>query len=94
MSTRKAIPKAEAIKLWTRAYGICSYPDCGRELVWGSESTRLRGEMAHVVASSAKWTRGDPTVDPDSLRRYENLILPRKRRSSSSARRSICIPAS
>jgi HNH endonuclease len=72
---RKAVPRSEAVKLWTRAYGICSFPGCGRELVWGARSTRLRGEMAHIVASSDKWARGDPDTNQNTLNRYENLIL-------------------
>lgn len=72
---RKEVPRAEAVKLWTRAYGICSFPGCGRELVWGGPSTRLRGEMAHIVASSDKWARGDPDANKQALNKYENLIL-------------------
>lgn len=72
---RKAIPRSEAVKLWTRAYGICSFPGCGRELVWGDDPPRLRGEMAHIVAASDEGARGDSEVDPAALNRYENLIL-------------------
>jgi hypothetical protein len=31
--------------------------------------------MAHIVASSDKWTRGDPDANKETLNRYENLIL-------------------
>lgn len=75
MATRKGISRSEAIKLWTRAYGICSFPECGRELVFGGNPPRLRGEMAHIVASSAKGPRGNPGVDAKTLSAYENLIL-------------------
>jgi hypothetical protein len=31
--------------------------------------------MAHIVASSSNWTRGDVAADPARLNKYENLIL-------------------
>jgi hypothetical protein len=70
-----SIRKAEAIKLWTRAYGLCSYPSCGRELIFGAADPRLRGEMAHIIASSSNGPRGSgglPSTDRD---KYDNLIL-------------------
>jgi hypothetical protein len=72
---RQAVPKADAIQLWMRAYGLCSYQGCGRELVIGSSSPRLRGHMAHIVAHSEDGPRGDPGVPEGDRNRYPNLIL-------------------
>jgi hypothetical protein len=75
MSVRRAIPRADAITLWTRAYGICSFPDCERELIQGSTDARTRGHIAHIVASRDAGPRGDPSFPPERRNRYDNLIL-------------------
>jgi hypothetical protein len=72
---RGQVPKADMIVLWTRAGSLCSFPGCFRELTYGDETPRLRGEMAHIVASSDVGPRGDPDFPPDERNRYSNLIL-------------------
>jgi hypothetical protein len=73
---RRDVTRPEAIKLWTRAHGTCSFPGCRRELVWGEDDdTRLRGHMAHIAASSPDGTRGESGAESAALDRYENLIL-------------------
>src|SRR5690349_9631186 len=75
MGNRRAVPRADAISLWTRAYGTCSFPDCGRELIRGSTDPRTRGHIAHIVASSDTGPRGDPSFPSERRNRYDNLIL-------------------
>jgi len=72
---RKDVPKADVIQLWTRAYAICSFPECGRELIWGDGDPRLRGAMAHIVASSESGPRGGESIPSEARNRYGNLIL-------------------
>jgi hypothetical protein len=74
-ASRGKTPKADMIGLWTRAGSLCSFPGCLRELTYGDEAPRLRGEMAHIVASSDVGPRGDPDFPADERNRYANLIL-------------------
>lgn len=54
---------------------MCSFPGCRRQLTWTGDEVRLRGEMAHIVASSGEGPRGAEAL-PDAERgRYGNLIL-------------------
>jgi hypothetical protein len=76
MAARRAqIPMSDAIMLWSRAGSRCSFPGCGRELIWGRDEPRIRGEMAHIVASSDIGPRGDPDFPPSGRNRYSNLLL-------------------
>lgn len=65
--------------LWARAAGICSMPDCRKNLALESEGATSQnsvvGDNCHIVAKSKKGARGKsslPTTDRD---RYSNLIL-------------------
>jgi hypothetical protein len=75
MVRRSEINRPEAVKLWARAGAMCSFPDCRRALAWGPDEIRLRGEMAHIVASSDEGPRGDPSFPTAERDKYENLIL-------------------
>jgi hypothetical protein len=72
---RGKIPKADWIALWGRAGLLCSFPGCMLELAPGEERPRLRGEMAHIVASSDLGPRGDPEFPVAERDRYGKLIL-------------------
>ena len=65
---------ADIKRLWGRAAGRCSYPECGVDCLAFLESKDLTviGEMAHVVARSPDGPRGQ-SRHPDD--RYSNLIL-------------------
>lgn len=54
---------------------MCSFPGCKRPLAWGREEIRVRGEMAHIVASSDAGPRGDTSFPASDRNKYENLIL-------------------
>ena len=61
--------------LWGRAAGICSNPQCQKDLtiLLESEDTGyIIGEMAHVVAKQPRGPRGRAEGGSDS---YQNLIL-------------------
>jgi hypothetical protein len=75
MVRRNDVTRPEAVKLWARAGGMCSFPNCRRALAWGPDEIRLRGEMAHIVASSDGGPRGDPSSPTADRNKYENLIL-------------------
>jgi len=69
-----AIAAGEIKKLWGRAGGRCSAPQCGRDCVPflnGSDPTII-GEMAHIIPQSKEGPRGAEKEGDD---RYENLIL-------------------
>lgn len=75
MVRRNEVTRPEAVKLWARAGGMCSFPNCRRALARGPDEIRLRGEMAHIVASSEEGPRGDPSLPTSRRNKYENLIL-------------------
>ena len=75
MSTRRSVSRADAIMLWTRAFGLCSFPGCGRELIWGSSDPRTRGHISHIVASSDSGPRGDPAFPEERRNAADNLVL-------------------
>lgn len=69
-----AISEPDIKMLWGRAAGICSNPQCGRELTAllpGGDGYNV-GEMAHVIARQPGGPRGVPAGGPDT---YANLIL-------------------
>lgn len=64
--------------LWSRAAGLCSFPDCREILVRfskGENGMYQIGEMAHLIARSLKGPRGIGTLAADALDSYENHIL-------------------
>lgn len=69
-----AISETDVKILWGRAGGICSRPGCSTSLTALPEGNDpyLVGEMAHVIAKSAKGPRGDGQGGDDG---YHNLIL-------------------
>jgi hypothetical protein len=71
-----SIKQIDAIKLWGLACGQCSYPECkDKDLIkfFKTDNPTLLGEMAHVIAKSAKGARGqENNIENNS---YENLIL-------------------
>ena len=69
-----AISDADSKLLWGRAAGLCSNPDCRKDLTAVLEEQRSYniGEMAHVIAKSKNGPRGVANGGDDT---YENLIL-------------------
>ena len=68
-----AISDPDTKMLWGRAAGICSNPTCKADLTALVEQYNYNvGEMAHIIAKSAKGPRGDSAGGSDS---YDNLIL-------------------
>ncbi len=64
--------------LWSRAAGLCSFPDCREILIRFSKTDRgfyQIGEMAHLVARSIKGPRGIGPLADDARDSYENHIL-------------------
>jgi hypothetical protein len=73
-----ALPDADLKILWSRAAGLCSFPDCRQLLVRfskGSDGFYHLGEMAHLVARSLKGPRGKGSLSANARDRYENHIL-------------------
>jgi hypothetical protein len=54
---------------------MCSFPGCRRQLTLGTDEVRLRGEMAHIVASSSEGPRGGEALSDEEMNKYGNLIL-------------------
>ena len=69
-----AISDNDAKILWGRAAGICSNPNCRRDLTVILKQKRSYnvGEMAHIIARSSEGPRGDAEGGSDE---YANLIL-------------------
>lgn len=69
-----AIAPSEIKKLWGRAGGRCSEPECGRDCVpfLNASSPTIIGEMAHVIPQNLGGPRGSGQEGDDT---YENLIL-------------------
>lgn len=69
-----AISDSDYKILWGRAAGICSNPNCRRDLtviLAGADPYNI-GEMAHIIARKPAGPRGVGTKGSDS---YDNLIL-------------------
>jgi len=60
--------------LWGKAGGRCSFEGCNNELIV-NDTNNIIGHIAHIVARSEDWTRGDPTFPKEQLDSYQNLIL-------------------
>jgi HNH endonuclease len=69
-----ALSPADIKKLWGRAGGRCSEPQCGRDCVpfLDSNGPIVIGEMAHVIPQSTTGPRGGAEAGEDT---YENTIL-------------------
>jgi tetratricopeptide (TPR) repeat protein len=64
--------------LWSLAAGRCAFPGCRRELFMDASQTddeSLVGEACHIVTQSPTGPRGDPSLTPEQLDHYDNLIL-------------------
>lgn len=72
---RGTIPLKDIKLLYGRARGLCSFEDCHEDLSLYGGSDKQIGEMAHIIASSPKFARGDSKYPKDKLDKYENLIL-------------------
>jgi len=62
-------------KLWARSGNICSYPECGIELVPEKRVDRVIGEQAHIKGEKPTAARYDPNQSPEERGSYENRIL-------------------
>lgn len=69
-----AISETDLKLLWGRAAGLCSNPQCKKDLtaVLIDRKNYNIGEMAHIIARSVDGPRGQKMPGPDS---YDNLIL-------------------
>lgn len=64
--------------LFGLAAGRCSFPDCrGKLLHWADspDDPVVLGQVAHIVASSDKGPRAQPSMPEADRNKYENLIL-------------------
>lgn len=62
-------------KLWARSGNICSFPDCGIELVLEQQANRVLGEEAHIKGEKPTAPRYDPEQSEVERESYENRIL-------------------
>jgi len=62
-------------KLWGRSGNICSFPDCGIELVSEKRANRVIGEEAHIKGAKPTAPRYDPNQSPEERASAENRIL-------------------
>jgi len=69
-----AIADRDIKALWGKAGAHCSYPQCQNDIV-ANTTNDILGHAAHIIARSPEGPRGDPSVPPEALDRYENLIL-------------------
>jgi tetratricopeptide (TPR) repeat protein len=56
----------------------CAYPGCDNPIVADAtefDDAAVVGQIAHIVASSGRGPRGDPTFPPEQLDREPNLLL-------------------
>jgi hypothetical protein len=69
-----AVTTKTAVRVWTAAGSMCSFPGCRRDLLW-HESATLQGEIAHIVALSLGGPRGQDDLPAAERDRFENLLL-------------------
>jgi 5-methylcytosine-specific restriction endonuclease McrA len=69
-----AISDVDIKVLWGRAAGICSNPQCRKDLtvILAKQGSYNIGEMAHIIARSVDGPRGQTQPGADT---YDNLIL-------------------
>lgn len=69
-----AISEPDIKRLWGKAAGLCSHPDCNTDCLpfLDLDSPTVVGEMAHVIAKKEKGPRGRKGGGNDT---YANLIL-------------------
>jgi hypothetical protein len=66
--------------VWAKAGGMCSYPDCHKNLIVDAPSANgdphaKLGQMAHIIAHSPEGPRGDQAFRGEDRSGPENLIL-------------------
>ena len=69
-----AIKPPEIKRLWGKAAGICSHPDCNTDCLQflDADDPTIVGEMAHIIAKKPDGPRGKASGGEDT---YANLIL-------------------
>ena len=69
-----AISETDIKRLWGKAAGLCSHPDCNTDCLpfLDLDDPTVVGEMAHVIAKKQKGPRGKAGGGDDT---YANLIL-------------------
>ena len=69
-----AISEPDVKRLWGKAAGLCSHPDCNTDCLpfLDLDKPTVVGEMAHVIANKEKGPRGRTGGGDDT---YANLIL-------------------
>lgn len=75
---RKAMSVADQRQLWVNAHGMCSNPDCRRQLIVGAtdaDSAATTGQHAHVVGHSEGGPRGISPLPQGERETYSNMIL-------------------
>jgi hypothetical protein len=71
------IPQKTVLQLWVIAGGRCEYRGCNKVL-WRDEkklSFTNNAYIAHIVADSPKWCRGDPVLSKKLAKDISNLML-------------------
>lgn len=63
--------------VWTKAAGLCSFPDCRTQLVQepGNDGSIPVGEIAHIVAEQMEGPRGKSPLSPEQRNHPPNLML-------------------
>lgn len=63
--------------VWTKAAGICSFPDCRGQLVQepANDGAIPVGEIAHIVAEQSDGPRGKSPLSPEQRNLPPNLML-------------------
>lgn len=77
MSERKNIPQKTKIALVAKSGGICEFLGCNENL-FEDDVTKTQinfSEMAHIIASSPKGTRGDEELSPKLQIEESNIML-------------------
>src|SRR5205823_1712220 len=75
---KMAVTDSDVKILWSRAGGLCAFPDCRQILVRFSKTNSeiyQIGEMAHLIARSIKGPRGEGPLAESARDTYENHIL-------------------
>ncbi|MBF0155545.1 MAG: HNH endonuclease, partial [Magnetococcales bacterium] len=75
---RKAISQPVKLMLYSRAKGLCAFPDCRKDVVIDATTespAKQIGKIAHIIAHSDVGPRADPEFPQERRDEYENLIL-------------------
>jgi hypothetical protein len=72
------IPQPDKNYLWMSSAGLCSYPNCRKQLVVAGtdkDGPATIGQFAHIFAHSENGPRPNPDGFTEETNSYENLIL-------------------